>query len=188
MPKSKTIKVVEVAKPDEPIVEQVNEPIDEPVVEQVSEPVDEPVVEAIPEAKPKARAKRQPKSKKEEPFTEPNINVISTIDESVVEVELPKETVKENKKVSDKVQCPDCGKMVSSKSLKYSHVHTCTAKKSKPLHVTNDDKQDDTIEDVKTFEPVNVELPVKPTIPLSHRENVRKLRQERMKLIFAGAI
>ena len=180
MPKAKTIKVVEVAKPDEQV--------DEPIVEPIVEPVAEPVVETVAEAKPKARAKLQPKAKKEEPFVEPNINVIPTIDESIAEVELPKETVKENKKVSDKVQCPDCGKMVSSKSLKYSHVHTCTAKKTKQQDVHVEVKQDEPVEEVKTFEHVNIELPMKPVLPGSQRDNMRKLRQERMKLIFTGAV
>jgi hypothetical protein len=197
--KANTIKVIDVVKPEEPIAEPIVESVDEPIVESV----DEPIVEVKPSLRtPVVRAKRQPslrtpvvKAKKEEPTIQPETNVIYTIDESIIDVKLPTEPIKEEslrtpvvKKIADKVKCPDCGKMVSSKSLKYSHIHTCTAKKTKQQDVNVEVKQDEPTEYIKTFEPVNIELPMKPSLPGSQRENMRKLRQERMKLLFTGAV
>ena len=120
MPKAKTIKVVEV----EPIID---EPISEPISEPVNEPISEAISEPFVEVKPKA--KRQPKAKKVEPIIEPEVTVESTLNESVVELKIPDELIKQLKVQADKVKCPDCEKMVTSKSLKYSHKYTCLSKK-----------------------------------------------------------
>ena len=48
--------------------------------------------------------------------------------ETVVEVTVPEELNKEQKGV-DKVSCPDCGKQMSAKTLKYSHGPNCLVKK-----------------------------------------------------------
>ncbi len=45
--------------------------------------------------------------------------------EPEVQAELPVEEVK----VDAKVECPDCGKMMSQKTLRYSHGPNCVAKK-----------------------------------------------------------
>ena len=76
--------------------------------------------------KPKARAKRAPsrgpsvrlKHKVIEPEPEP---------EPEVQAELPVEEVK----VEAKVECPDCGKMMSQKTLWYSRGPNCVSKKQK---------------------------------------------------------
>ena len=86
---------------------------------------DEEVAEE-PKPKPKARAKRAPsrgpsvrlKHHVIEPEPEP---------EPEVQAELPVEEVK----VDAKVECPDCGKMMSQKTLRYSHGPNCVAKKQK---------------------------------------------------------
>ena len=90
---------------------------------------DEPAVtdevESTPVAKPKARAKRAPKKPVEvEPVVEPE------------PVEEPQQVEQEPDdgnwtKVESKVACPDCGKQMSAKTLKYSHGPNCPAKKQK---------------------------------------------------------
>jgi hypothetical protein len=127
MPKAKTIKVVEV----EPIIDEpISEPISEPVNEPISEAISEPFVEVkLPKDANGAKAKRQPKAKKVEPIIEPEVTVESTLNESVVELKIPDELIKQLKIQADKVKCPDCEKMVTSKSLKYSHKYTCLSKK-----------------------------------------------------------
>ncbi len=39
--------------------------------------------------------------------------------------------VKTERKVADKAECPDCGKNMSAKTLRYSHAPNCTAKKNR---------------------------------------------------------
>jgi len=78
-------------------------------------------------AKPEAKAKRAPKKPVEvetvvepEPVEEPQ------------QVEQAEEPDDGNwTKVESKVACPDCGKQMSAKTLKYSHGPNCTAKKQK---------------------------------------------------------
>jgi len=80
-----------------------------------------PVVKAKPKRASRAKAKALP---------EPVVEVHQpTLDEVVAEVELPKEEPKDAKAV-EKVTCPDCGKQMSAKTLKYSHVPNCLAKKN----------------------------------------------------------
>ena len=89
---------------------------------------DEPAVtdevESTPVAKPKARAKRAPKKPVEvEAVVEP---------EPVEEPQQAEEPDDGNwTKVERKVACPDCGKQMSAKTLKYSHGPNCPAKKQK---------------------------------------------------------
>ena len=72
--------------------------------------------------KPNARAKRSPSRG---PSVRLKHNVIEP--EPEVQAELPVEEVK----VDAKVECPDCGKMMSQKTLRYSHGPNCVAKKQK---------------------------------------------------------
>ena len=186
MPKAKTIKVVEV----EPIID---EPISEPISEPVNEPISEAISEPFVEVKPKA--KRQPKAKKVEPIIEPEVTVESTLNESVVELKIPDELIKQLKIQADKVKCPDCEKMVSSKSLKYSHKYTCISKKVQEhndktatkkeilLNDNNDNKEEDTF-----YEPVEVTLPIKPIVKETARDMRQRLRQERLLNLFVGAV
>ena len=108
------------------IINEVN--ITEPILQSEYEPTT-PVV-------PKAKAKRAPsrgpsvrslKTPVEKPkVIEPEVEV-------EVEVTLPAEEVK----VDAKVECPDCGKMMSQKTLRYSHGPNCVAKKEKPQQEDN---------------------------------------------------
>ena len=68
--------------------------------------------EVAEKPKPKARAKRSPSRG---PSVRLKHNVIEP--EPEVQAELPVEEVK----VDAKVECPDCGKMMSQKTLRYSH-------------------------------------------------------------------
>ena len=74
---------------------------------------------------PKARAKRA--SKKEPDFIEPEVEVTSSLDEVQAEVVMPKQ----EPYVEPKVACPDCGKKMSAKTLKYSHGPNCVIHKQK---------------------------------------------------------
>ena len=87
-----------------------------------------PVVE-IAKPKAKARAKREPQ-KPVEQFTEPEVEVNASLDEAEADVTLPVEP-----KVESKASCPDCGKQMSAKTLRYSHGPNCTAKKQKHSEV-----------------------------------------------------
>ena len=75
--------------------------------------------ESIPE--PKAKAKRKARSPKE---------VVSLVSEPHGK-EAVEETAPETKASDGKKTCPDCGKLVSVKTLKYSHKANCKASKVK---------------------------------------------------------
>jgi ssDNA-binding Zn-finger/Zn-ribbon topoisomerase 1 len=53
------------------------------------------------------------------------------------EPEVPAELPVEEVKVDAKVKCPDCGKMMSQKTLRYSHGPNCVAKKQKTMTEDN---------------------------------------------------
>ena len=81
---------------------------------------------------PKARAKRSPSRgpsvRLKHKVIEPVLTLqVSDQREPEVQAELPVEQVK----VEAKVECPDCGKMMSQKTLRYSHGPNCVAKKQK---------------------------------------------------------
>ena len=95
--------------PDEKTdAEQMTE-IPQEVKEEPHEAVSDAVVVVKPKAKRASRAKP-----KEEPLEEE-----------------PKEEPKEEAKIDDKVACPDCGKQMSAKTLKYSHGPNCVTNKQK---------------------------------------------------------
>jgi hypothetical protein len=79
---------------------------------------------------PKARAKRSPSRG---PSVRLKHKVIEPEPEPEVQAELPVEEVK----VDAKVECPDCGKMMSQKTLRYSHGPNCVAKKQKTMTEDN---------------------------------------------------
>ena len=98
--------------------------------------------EVTEKPKPKARAKRSPsrgpsvrlKHNVIEPEPEPVLTLqVSDQREPEVPAELPVEEVK----VDAKVECPDCGKMMSQKTLRYSHGPNCVAKKQKTMTEDN---------------------------------------------------
>jgi hypothetical protein len=93
-----------------------------------------------PKPKPKARAKRSPsrgpsvRLKHNVIDPEPVLTLqVSDQREPEVQAELPVEEAK----VDAKVECPACGKMMSQKTLRYSHGPNCVAKKQKTMTEDN---------------------------------------------------
>jgi hypothetical protein len=100
---------------------------DQPVTEslpQGSQEVVEPVVEPKPKRAPRGRA---PSRKRVKELDAEVVAVEPTIEETSVVVAVPEE--KPAAVVKDKVACPDCGKEMSAKTLKYSHAPNCVIKK-----------------------------------------------------------
>ena len=93
---------------------------DQPVTHEVAEPVAEPK----PKRAPRAKA---PSRKRVKELDAEVVDVEPTLEETTVEVTLPEE--KPAAVVKDKVACPDCGKEMSAKTLKYSHAPNCVIKK-----------------------------------------------------------
>ena len=75
----------------------------------------------------KAKAKRASKAKPAV-VVEPEVEVTASLDEVEAVITLP---LPEELKVDTKVACPDCGKQMSAKTLKYSHGPNCLVKKQK---------------------------------------------------------
>ena len=96
------------------VINEVKADADE-VVEPVAEPVVEPLVEPV-EAKPKAKPKAKAKAKPEQP---PEVTPPPVVEAAPARVE------------DAKASCPDCGKQMSAKTLKYSH--KCTTAKVAPV-------------------------------------------------------
>ena len=109
-----------VARDEKTDAEQMTEILQEVQQEPKEEPK-ETVSDAPGEVKPKAKRASRAKPK-EQPIKEE-----------------PKEEAKEEPKGEDKVGCPDCGKQMSAKTLKYSHGPNCSSKKPK----TNTDKKEE---------------------------------------------
>ena len=117
------------------------------VTEQEEEvPVIEDLVE-VPVPKAKAKAKSAPRAKPSV-VAEP---VEQVVEPDVAEQEVAEQEVVESK-VDAKVACPDCGKQMSAKTLKYSHGPNCSSKKQKQgvLTLTGADQRDEesTITDI----------------------------------------
>ena len=138
MPRKAKIVAVPVDAPAEETVEQAAAPEDKTDAEEMTnvinelktddQPVAEPVVEQEAEPKPKRapRAKAPTRKKVKEPEAEV-VAVEPTVEETSVVVAVPEE--KPAAVVKDKVACPDCGKEMSAKTLKYSHAPNCVIKK-----------------------------------------------------------
>ena len=108
----------------EQMTEILQEVKEEPNAEEQKEAVSDAPVVVKPKAKRASRAKP-----KEEP-----------IKEAVKEE--PKEELKEEPKGEDKVECSDCGKQMSAKTLKYSHGPNCSKKKPNKKAVFTQGSQD----------------------------------------------
>lgn len=124
-PTENQIEILEVPKakkPRAPRKKKVEEPTLEPVIE-----VDSAMeIKTIEEAKQTKKVKAI-KKKKEEVIPEP---------EPVVEVEEPQEVENKNIKTVELVECPDCKKQLTKRTLKYSHKNICPAMKpAKPEKV-----------------------------------------------------
>jgi hypothetical protein len=131
MPRKPRITAVPVdqVQPDEGLVVAMDEKTDaEQMTEILQEVKEEPkvavsdaVVEVKPKAKRASRAKPKEEPRKEEPLE------VEPIEEQILKSPEPKEEAR----IDDKVACPDCGKQMSAKTLKYSHVANCVTQKQK---------------------------------------------------------
>jgi hypothetical protein len=103
------------------------------IQDEVIEPIQEEEVPCVPPV-----LKRQVTVKKVKPIQEPiqPVEPVEEVKEPVEEVKEPVEEVKQepiqpdrNVRVQELVECPDCHKMITPKSFKYSHKKTCSANK-----------------------------------------------------------
>ena len=118
------VKVIE----DDKII--ITEVAVEPEVEETEVVQDKDEAEEKPAVKPKA--KRAPKAKKESVVVDPGpvTEVSHTINEIEAMVDLDAvEKIQTKPKANNKVECPDCGKSMSAKTLRYSHGPNCLFKK-----------------------------------------------------------
>ena len=127
----KKIKVVDVVSNE--VNNEVNNEVQEPSVnEEVNEEVNEitsPVGEVIIEEppindieevpKPKTKAKSKPRPKKQP------IKIEEEVKEEIKEEPKPEVKPEKVKKVVELIPCPKCNKMLSQKSLRYSHEKNC---------------------------------------------------------------
>ena len=125
---------------DEIKAEPIKTPKKKKPTKAVEQATTEPVAEA-PKRKPTQNVvEKVPTVVKVERVEEPAAEE-STVEEAVLEdpvIEPPKPEpevtpeVKDNKKVrvTELHKCPDCGKEMTKKSLRYSHAQNCTAKKT----------------------------------------------------------
>jgi hypothetical protein len=139
--------------PPEPVQEQKEETEAEQLTKLVEEVKDEkPVVidddkadEEVVVVQKKTRAKRStskeekppkaPRPKRASKATPVEAEMVPPIEPVLPVVEEPVEPVK-MKKIIEKATCPDCGKNMSLKTLKYNHVYSCPSKKAEPANTT----------------------------------------------------
>ena len=119
------------------IINEVNVPVLTHSVEE--DQIDTPAAPSLAGMQPvvvtKAKAKRASKAKPAV-VVEPEVEVTASLDEVEAVITLP---LPEELKVDTKVACPDCGKQMSAKTLKYSHGPNCSSKKQK----TNTDQKEE---------------------------------------------
>ena len=144
MPRKAKITAVPIDVQPDQTLEQVDDPEPKTDAEKMTDVINEVNVsehvlpnedESSIQKAPKARAKRV--SKKEPNFplvcdpsgkdTEPEVEATSSFDEVQAEVVMSKQ----EPEVEPKVACPDCGKKMSVKTLKYSHGPNCVIQKQK---------------------------------------------------------
>ena len=89
------------------------------ILQEVKEEPKVAVSDAVVEVKPKAKRASRAKPKEEPLEVEP------------IEEQILTQEPKEEARIDDKVACPDCGKQMSAKTLKYSHGPNCSSKKQK---------------------------------------------------------
>ena len=110
------------------IINEVNTPVlTHSVEDQIETPAAPSLAGIQPVFETKAKAKRASKAKPAV-VVEPEVEVTASLDEVEAVITLP---LPEELKVDTKVACPDCGKQMSAKTLKYSHGPNCSSKKQK---------------------------------------------------------
>ena len=96
-------------------------------------------------AKPKRASRAKPKEPPmEEPKEEPK--------EEPPKEEPPKEEPKEDQGAGAKVECPDCGKQMSAKTLRYSHGANCSAKQGKQQRAQEEQPAPNVMDDLIEYE------------------------------------
>ena len=121
--------------------EQMTDIINEVSLEQKLETLpEEPQV--TEKAKPKRASRAKPKEPpQEEPKEEPP------------KEEPPKEEPpKEEQGAGAKVECPDCGKQMSAKTLRYSHGANCSAKQGKQQRAQEEQPEQNVMNDLIEYE------------------------------------
>lgn len=169
------------------------------------EPVETEILNEIEEIKPKPKAKSRAKPKvKDDEFMDTEIEELPVKPKSKAKAKAKAQQEEEPEiidpiklKAAEKVECPDCKRKVTQKSLTYSHKYTCIAAKSKafqkeqePIETTeivNNDVVDDTL-DTREFTPVAIVLPVKIPPPVSRLQMRQELKKERIKQLFVEAV
>jgi len=144
----KKIKVVDVVnnevqneEPEPSVIEnneinntEVNESVNDPVIEKQEEKIND--VEEVPKPKAKVKSRAKPKPKPIEIAPCVARSALARVEEPVkleepVKIEEPKEEIVEEtkpnkvKKVVELVKCEKCNKMMTQKSLRYSHEKMC---------------------------------------------------------------
>ena len=131
---------------DTPVVD------DTPVVENTV--VDETPVVETPASKPRAK----PRSKK--PLPEAPIEPAQEVKQEVEEIKEPSVEKIKIKKVVEQVQCPKCDKLMSQKSLRYSHEENCKGKvvKTEEQPVKRRTKKEEPSQDIANKKEVHNEI------------------------------
>ena len=138
----------------------------------------------------------------EEPVIEP---VIETVDTQPLET-IVEEPVKEDKivRTNELIKCPKCDKLVTRKTLKYSHKKTCSGEEGavqKPIKTKAQPKPIPDIEEVPVsslksppkLERQNITpTQITPEMMNEHRKQMRaerlKMRSDNMSSLFANSI
>ena len=173
------------------------EPVETEILNELNE---------IEEIKPKPKAKSRAKPKVKDDFMDTEIEELPVKPKSKAKAKAKVQQEEEPEiidlvklKAAEKVECPDCKRKVTQKSLTYSHKYTCIAAKSKafqkeqepqPLETTetaDNDIADDTL-DTREFTPVAIVLPVKKTPSASRLQMRQELKKERIKQLFVEAV
>lgn len=207
MPKISKIKVVDI---DNNTLDAITETIETPIVDTVESNIVESVetleteeINILPKPKAKAKSRAKPKVKDDE-FMDTEIEELPVKPKPKAKPKAKAQQEEEPEvidpvklKAAEKVECPDCKRKVTQKSLTYSHKYTCIAAKSKafqkeqePIETTetvDNDIADDTL-DTREFTPVSIVLPAKKTPSASRLQMRQELKKERIKQLFVEAV
>jgi hypothetical protein len=170
------------------------------------EPVETEILNEVEEIKPKPKAKSRAKPKvKDDEFMDTEIEELPVKLKSKAKAKAKAQQEEEPEiidpvklKAAEKVECPDCKRKVTQKSLTYSHKFTCIAAKSKAFQkekesepiateTVNNEVSEDTL-DTREFTPVDIVLPVKKPPPVSRLQMKQELKKERIKQLFVEAV
>ena len=78
---------------------------------------------------------------------QPDANKVSVMSEANSETNVAEAVKEEKPKKDEKVSCPDCGRKVSAKTLKYTHMNNCKAFKAEQQVHSAVVYQEETVED-----------------------------------------